>query len=292
MPELAEVAFYSKQWSIAVGQRVLAVELHPKSRVLRGCDLVLLESKLPKSRLDHGLTHGKQMLFHFSGGGWLGVHLGMTGKISAEAPSYVGERHDHLLLRMRRHTLVFHDPRQFGVIRFHSGRELPIWWQNLPPQPMDAAFTPALLSLVLQRHSRQPLKALLLDQRYFPGIGNWMADEVMWQLRLHPELPASRLLPKQVTALQRLLKKICNTALKTIGADWSDPPRTWLFHQRWEKGHHCPRCGSALVREEIRGRTACWCPVCQPSSQLPSGRKPSTPNVGRTHPEPTRREKR
>ncbi|MEX2579569.1 MAG: DNA-formamidopyrimidine glycosylase family protein [Verrucomicrobiales bacterium] len=48
-----------------------------------------------------------------------------------------------------------------------------------------------------------------------------------------------------------------------IGDDWNRPPDSWLFNHRWKDGHHCPRCGSELSRDDLRGRTTCWCPRCQ-----------------------------
>jgi formamidopyrimidine-DNA glycosylase len=264
MPELAEVAFYARQWAAARGRRVRRVELHANSRVFRGCDAVLLEEGLAGGKLVRAQTHGKQMLFEFSGDHWLGVHLGMTGELCVKVQPFEAGRHDHLVLHCADCALVFSDARQFGRVQFHAGKAPPSSWPAGTPQPMCAAFTPELVSAVLQRHARQPLKALLLDQCHFPGVGNWMADEVMWQLRLHPQTRAGSLDAKLARSLHRTLRKVCAVALETIGVDWSDPPRTWLFHHRWEKGHDCPRCGAGLTRDDVRGRTACWCPVCQP----------------------------
>jgi formamidopyrimidine-DNA glycosylase len=52
--------------------------------------------------------------------------------------------------------------------------------------------------------------------------------------------------------------------MQTIAVDWSDPPASWLMRHRWKDGGKCPRCGADLVRETLRGRTACWCSLCQP----------------------------
>lgn len=268
MPELAEAAFYAKQWETADRRAVRRVEPHAESRVFRGCDVVAMEDGLPGTRLLRAHTHGKQMLFEFSGDHWLGVHLGMTGELAVKPLPFEPGRHDHLVLQCTGHALVFTDPRQFGRILFHHGKTPPAEWLTLPPQPMDPAFTLERLTAVLRRHARQPLKALLLDQRHFPGIGNWMADEIMWQSRLHPQTPAGSLDRKHARTLHRTIRKVCDVALRTIGVDWSDPPRSWLFHHRWDKGHACPRCGTGLVRDDVRGRTACWCPECQPA-QLP-----------------------
>jgi formamidopyrimidine-DNA glycosylase len=264
MPELAEVFHYARQWEAGRNKPVLRVELHGKKRVFRGCDVYSLEHHIIGAKLVRAHTHGKQMLFEFTRGCWLGVHLGMTGELIVKAQPFDARKHDHLVLHLREQALVFTDPRQFGRIQFYHGKTPPPAWTTLPPQPMDAGFTLRRLQYILTRHARQPLKALLLDQRYFPGIGNWMADEVLWQAKIHPQTPVGSVNEKTAKMLHRTLRKVCTVSLKTVGADWGDPPGTWLFRHRWVKGGICPRCNAPLVREDLRGRTACWCPVCQP----------------------------
>lgn len=263
MPELAEVLYYSRRWASGIGDRIVSVAAHEKSRVFRECAVARLVHGLTGSKLKASHTHGKQMIFEFSGGRWLGVHLGMTGELSIKPMPYAPSKHDHLVLHTKSLALVFNDPRQFGKISYAESKSPPAWWRDLQPQPMEDEFTLELIVHILQRHSRQPLKALLLDQRYFPGIGNWMADEVMWQMKLPPHIAAGLLTEKQSRELWRTVRKVCEVALKTIGVDWSDPPKSWLFTHRWKRGNNCPRCGTELVHESLRGRTACWCVVCQ-----------------------------
>jgi formamidopyrimidine-DNA glycosylase len=266
MPELAEVFYFARRWDEGRSRPVRAVEAHENTRVFRGCDVKALCRGMAGSKLQRTRTHGKQMLFEFSGGHWLGIHLGMTGELSAQPEPHAPARHDHLVLRTKSLALVFSDPRQFGRVQFHEGKKAPEYWRSLPPQPMDKDFTRGLVARVLLRHARQPLKALLLDQRYFPGIGNWMADEVLWQAKLPPHVAAGALSGKQTGELWRALRKVCAVALKTVGKDWSDPPKSWLFSHRWGRNQHCPRCGGKLRHETVRGRTACWCPRCQGGS--------------------------
>ena len=263
MPELAEVAWYARQWDPGIGKRVVRTHVNARARVFRGEDAAAFQS-LCGRRLLRTETHGKQMLFVFSDGCWLGGHLGMTGELLAAPPPHEPEKHDHLVLHMEDAALVFRDPRMFGRWRLHTGAEPPEWWAVLPPQINSPQFTVAIVEQFLKRHARSPLKALLLDQAAFPGVGNWMADEAMWQLQLHPATPAGGV---DAAALHRALRLITRTALKTIGRDWSDPPRTWLFQHRWKAGGQCPRCAAELERGALRGRTACWCPVCQPAER-------------------------
>lgn len=191
------------------------------------------------------------------------MHLGMTGTLTAKPEPYEPTKHDHLVLYLPNSALIFTDPRKFGKIDYHHGPKPPEPWLKLPPNPLSIGFTLSLVTQALKRHSRTPLKMLLLNQTYFPGIGNWMADEIMWQLRLLPQTPAGSLNTKQTSALWRTIRKISAVSLETIGVNLSDPPVNWLFKCRWKKGLSCPRCNTTLVRETVSGRTACWCPNCQ-----------------------------
>jgi formamidopyrimidine-DNA glycosylase len=168
-------------------------------------------------------------------------------------------------------SLVYSDPRMFGRVRFAVGKEVPEWWRDLPASIVSPAFTHALVHGILHRGRRSPIKALLLDQTLFPGIGNWMADEIAWQIKILPGTRACDLTPVQENDLWRVTRAICRTALKTIGADRGEPPKNWLIHCRWQKRGRCPRDGTLLDHAAIAGRTTAWCPVCQkPASIRPT----------------------
>lgn len=278
MPELAEVEFYRKRWSAGHRSRVLAVLAHPHARVYRDCDSAKLARVLRSATLVGSAAAAKQMLFRFTGGGlprgatgWLGVHLGMSGELRVEPPDYSPQKHDHLALRQARRTLVFSDPRMFGAVLFSVGRDAPAWWTGIAPAIRSKDFTVAGVTQFLQRRRRAPIKAVLLMQARFPGIGNWMADEVLWRSAIHPKRPAGSLSVAEIRVLHRECRTVSRMALRTIaGAGGQLPPdlnvhipRTWLFRHRWEDGGRCPRTGAKLIREEIGGRTTCWSPARQ-----------------------------
>ena len=263
MPELAEVEFYRKQWDVGLGAKVLGVELHPGKRLFRGTDVVSLARHLSGERILGSEARGKQMAFRFSHGSWLAIHLGMTGKLRVEPPGFTAEKHDHLVLRQKERALVFSDPRQFGRVLFFHGQGEPVWWSKLPPALTSRKFTPDILRAVLQRHRKLAIKPTLLLQNYFPGVGNWMADEILWRARFHPRTPSGRLDTARVDVLWESIRFVCAGALKHVGKDYSDPPRGWLFHERWSGDGKCPRDETILKRETIGGRTTAWCPKCQ-----------------------------
>ncbi len=263
MPELAEVEYFRKRWDAGLGATITAVQLHGQKRIFRGTNARALKHRLVRQKLLRSEARGKQMLFRLSGGGWLGIHLGMSGKLRIEGAKFQSQKHDHLVLRQKERALVFSDTRQFGRVRFHHGKEPPDWWETSAPEIHSREFTSERMRDFVRRHARAPVKAVLLLQNGFPGIGNWMADEILWRARIRPALRASRLTTLQLAALLHATKFVARRALETLGKDDSDLPRSWLIHQRWKRDGICPRHHTALRRATIGGRTTAWCPSCQ-----------------------------
>jgi formamidopyrimidine-DNA glycosylase len=274
MPELAEVEFYRKRWHLAAhGERIIRIHAHRGKRLWRGVDYPGFERAVRGARLTSSAAAAKQMAFRFSSGAWLGIHLGMSGELSIAPPDHVPRRHDHLVLFTSRHALVFSDPRMFGRVLFHAGPTPPPWWTRVAPAVLSTGFTAVKVAEFLQRRSRAPVKAVLLMQEQFPGIGNWMADEILWRAGIHPARRAGTLDPAEARALWRTCRSVARQALSAIaGRGAALPadlnvgiPRTWLFWHRWQDGGRCPRSGQPLARATIGGRTTCWSPARQPS---------------------------
>lgn len=264
MPELAEVEFFRKQWHRGVGDRVLHVAAHPGKRIFRRVAVEELIALLPGTRLTQSEANGKRLLFRFSNDLWLGLHLGMTGKLSVAPPDFCPGKHDHLVLFQTKRALVFTDPRLFGCVRFAKGLMAPGWWTELPPSVSSAEFNRGWVNAFLLRHRKLPIKPALLLQSGFPGVGNWMADEILWRASIHPLTPCGSLTELQHRALWKSLRFVCRNALRSIGETFADPPRGWLFRERWNGGGKCPKHRVPLERQSIRGRTTAWCSVCQP----------------------------
>ncbi len=263
MPELAEVEFYRRQWDAGLRRTIERVALHGEKRLFRGGDPKRLAELIPGAKLLGSEARAKQMLFRFSKDLWLGVHLGMTGKLRSEPPDFGPGRHDHLVLFQKRQALVFTDPRMFGRVQFYEGRAVPPWWAKLPPAVTSPEFTVEVVRGFLQRRARLAVKAALLVQSAFPGVGNWMADEILWRARINPRAPCGRLTKARAEALWREAREVCRVAMETVAVDFSDPPPGWFYHERWSAAGICPRDGGALQTAQIGGRTTRWCPRCQ-----------------------------
>ncbi len=272
MPELAEAEFFRKRWHLAArGQTITAVLTHDGAKIFRGTNVPALRRALKGARFLDSETRAKQMLFHFSGGAWVGVHLGMSGDLRIEPVTHTPQKHDHLVLVMRKHALVFMDPRMFGRVQFHHGKTAPAWWTKIAPAILSKEFTGEAVATFLRRRARAPIKAVLLMQERFPGVGNWMADEILWRAAIHPARLAGSLSTAETNTLWRECRHVCQLALDTIAGkgNYLPPnlnvhiPKSWLFWHRWEDGGLCPKTKRPLARKEIGGRTTCWSPARQ-----------------------------
>jgi formamidopyrimidine-DNA glycosylase len=263
MPELAEVGYFRKRWDVGIGDRVIRVHLHADKRVFRNTNLPALQSQLVGAKLLRSEAHGKQMLFSFSKNIRLGIHLGMTGKLSVAPPDMEPGKHDHLILFQKLRALVFTDSRQFGRVFYHEGPTKPEWWAKIPAALHSEDFTETKLKEFLLRHPRLQLKGTLLLQSGFPGVGNWMADEILWRAGISPRTLGPTLSPARRRRLWKEIRYVCQEALRIVGNDFSDPPQGWLFHERWSRNGRCPIHKIPLRRAVVGGRTSAWCGQCQ-----------------------------
>ena len=78
------------------------------------------------------------------------------------------------------------------------------------------------------------MQSVLLDQKVAAGVGNWIADEVLYHAALHPEQPARSLTPDQLARLRLSMSMVVTTAcaaradaerFPTVGTSKYCPPR-------------------------------------------------------------------
>ena len=215
---------------------------------------------------------GKQLLLEMSSPPHLLGHFGMTGAfvIKGVAPLKFQEFKVHDAEWPPRFTkleltfggdvrLAFCDPRRLGRLRLRSDPEHQDPWRALAPDalldlPSIGAFTDFLAG------TSSVIKALLLDQnKLVSGVGNWVADEVLFQAGIHPESPCDTLSENQVAALHTALQDVLTTAV-SCNANASGFPDTWLFHYRWGKGANGTKVpganGGAISFSTVGGRTS------------------------------------
>lgn len=107
------------------------------------------------------------------------------------------------------------------------------------------------------------LKGVLLDQSFAAGVGNWIADEVLYQAGIDPRRRADSLSRDETERLRRRLGAVVRRAVK-VDADKNRFPRSWLFHHRWGKnGDARTERGERIRFTTVAGRTTAWVPSAQ-----------------------------
>lgn len=159
--------------------------------------------------------------------------------------------------------LAFTDPRRLARVRLVRSPESEPPVSELGPDALlELPPLPSFEALLAGRSTA--IKALLLDQSFLAGIGNWVADEVLYQARLHPETAAHALDKPSVAALHGAIRSVLEHAV-SVGADSAKFPSTWLFHSRWGKGKGPAKTsdGKAITFVTVGGRTSAVVPSVQ-----------------------------
>lgn len=174
--------------------------------------------------------------------------------------------------------VAFVDPRRLARIRLvdcdaDKIRDTSPLKENGPDPVIDKdLLTVEWLTALLQR-KRVPVKALLLDQANISGVGNWVADEVLYQARIHPEQYSNTFDDKQIKSLHDALTSVCTTAVETL-ADSKQFPEDWIMKYRWDKGKKDANVlpnGEKIVHLKVGGRTSAIVPSRQKKTAAVAG---------------------
>ena len=294
MPELPEAEAQRRLLDrCVVGQTIERVETKEQGGGARDgqIDDKVLDgdvASLAGARVVAAKRKGKQLWLELDKGKTkhcLLIHLGMTGScvIKGEAPpSYKAfsiddafpPKYTKLEMIMNDGTrLAYCDPRRFGRVKLRGAE--PEELAALAPDALEAPAVAAMRQILGGKSA--PIKAVLLDQSAVVcGIGNWVADEVLFMSRIHPATAAAALSADQVKALRAAIVNVCKTACDA-NADSEQFPATWLFHHRWAKmttGSIASPIGR-IHFDTIGGRTTAFLPDVQKKTGGKPAAKPS-----------------
>lgn len=258
MPELPEVETIVRELAPRItGRHILSLEIR-HHRIVRYCREDIA-SAVAGSRIEEVARHGKFLLIRLNRG-WLTIHLGMTGQLLVgAAPS----PHTRAIFQLDDATLLYDDIRMFGSIEWSVE---PVRTTRLGP---DALQSSMLDSSLLRR--RSPIKAVLLNQAVFAGVGNIYADEALFRAGIHPRRRADRISPARAAALVTTIRELLAEAVEHRGSSVSDyvdtEGRRGSFQDRHRvydrEGKPCVRCGAPIRRIVVAQRGTHYCPKCQ-----------------------------
>jgi formamidopyrimidine-DNA glycosylase len=248
MPELPEAERARKALETVLGRRIAAVDDHD-TYVSRPHAPGEIAAALVGHQFVSAHRRGKFLWLETEDGPTLGLHLGMAGRIALEGPGEVP--------RWDRFAVEFEDGSRFALRdKRRLGRAV------LNPDFSHVGPDAAEVSRDEFRQrigtGRAPIKARLLDQKWISGVGNLLADQILWQARIAPTRTVDTLSTEELDRLRRELRSAVRSAIRRGGA------HTGAFIPARDPEGACPRCGhTPLSRARIGGRTTYWCPVCQ-----------------------------
>ncbi|KAK4959325.1 hypothetical protein LTR10_004129 [Elasticomyces elasticus] len=307
MPEIGEVArivHYIRKH--LVGRTVKTCEAFTDDIVYGkvGCSSSAFQSHVAGRKVVGADRQGKYFYMLFDKAPHAVMHFGMTGwmKFDVEDSAYYkkavvpddgGKKEEDWPPKYMKFLLkceadgereaveaAFVDPRRLARIRLvdceaddirnHS----PLKENGPDPVRDKEVVTVEWLSQLLKR-KKVPVKALLLDQANISGVGNWVADEIMYQARLHPEQYSYTFSDEQIESLHKALMDVCTLAVET-NADSSQFPETWLMKHRWNKGKKGAEAnvlpnGEKIVHVTVGGRTSAIVPSVQKKTAAAAG---------------------
>lgn len=201
------------------------------------------------------------------------IQPGMTGSMFVKrrlAPEDVRYGVLKVLLDDGR-TFIYHDVRRLGTIRWVDQAGWDQFSSAIGPEPLDPAFTPAVLGLALGR-SKAAVKKVIMDQKHLAGVGNIYANEALFSAGIDPSRPANTVMPRESHLLHHHIVRILRNAINASGTTIRDyrtgtgEPGTFQgkldVYDR--EGEPCRRCGTILAgTHSIDARITVFCYRCQ-----------------------------
>ncbi len=261
MPEMIEVdAYRALAQRTALDRPIASVEAPDAWYLKRGLTVEAL-SVLIGTHFSAARRRGKLLVLETAApdgapGPVLGLRFGMSGRLLVDGVAGVASLRyasNEPLEKYDRFGVTFSDG---GHLRVRDPRRL----GGVQVDPREAALGHDAADITLGQldralaGSRAPLKARLMDQARVAGVGNLIADEVLWRASLSPERAAGSLTPAEVRRLHRHLRAALREMTARGGSHTGD-----LMDSR-RPGGVCPKDGRPLRRDTVGGRTTWWCP--------------------------------
>lgn len=246
MPELPEAERARLALEAALGRKIVGVDDND-TYVSRPHQPGEIAAALVGETFASAQRRGKFIWLETDEGPTLGLHLGMAGRIVVDPENTSGW--DRFSVRFSDGGgFTLRDKRRLGRAVLNPD------YTHVGP---DAAEVSRKDFHHLIGRGRAPIKARLLDQGAIAGVGNLLADEALWQARIDPRRRTGELTGEELDRLRRAVRSSVRSAIRKGGA------HTGRFIAARERDGVCPRCGHALERARVGGRTTYWCPVCQ-----------------------------
>ncbi len=214
----------------------------------------------------------KWLLFDLNNDGHLISHLGMSGswQISRERKNLL-HGHIELIDRSQNLVLTYVDPRRFGHFYIVNQESFDEKLSTIPKDVGDESFDENTIAELFFCYPYKPIKPFLLDQKAFPGVGNYMASEICARAGILPTRLTGNISAEEILKIKQAIKVVIDGAVETKGTTFSGGYRD-ATGSKGEGVKHlvvfyqslCQQCRQTkVIKINLKGRGTYYCPHCQ-----------------------------
>ncbi|NSM56730.1 bifunctional DNA-formamidopyrimidine glycosylase/DNA-(apurinic or apyrimidinic site) lyase [Wolbachia endosymbiont of Atemnus politus] len=214
---------------------------------------------------------GKYIIWHTDNDIAITIHLGMSGKLIYAEDNQVQNKHDHVIFLFSDNTsIVFNDPRRFGLVIVLNKEQKVSFFSNLGIEPLIDEFNGGYLQKLL-KNRKANVKSALMDNKLIVGIGNIYASESLFRARISPLRSAKDLTYRECEKLATEIKNTLSDAIAAGGStlkDYAQPSGSVGYFQNsfyvyGKVQKPCKVCNNIITLIRQNGRSTYFCNACQ-----------------------------
>ncbi len=228
------------------------------------------------------LTRGKTIGAAHARGKWLFLPLDpgyvlllgeCGGKVLYRLPGSQVPKKYHLYLVFEDDSFLTAMTQMWGAMElYEQGAEQERQYvKGMRPTPIEPEFTLDYFSALINglvAEKKQSAKGLLTQDQTIPGLGNSIAQDILFRARLHPRHPLDELDEDQ---RRRLYQAVLDTVQEVIDKGgrydevdlYDNPGRYVRIMDKNAAGGPCPDCTSTIQKIQYLGGACYFCPSCQ-----------------------------
>lgn len=270
MPELPFIEILAENLSARIlGRRIESFRVRQPALL----QTAMLPESIAGEYLSLARREGKYLILETESRRTIVIHLMRLGRIELAEP---GEGRGRALPKNVSAAIALEDGSEIRLVEHGTEKRARLWLvedpadvagvASLGPDPTRGTLTRERFVAALRAESRQ-LKTFLTDQRAIAGIGNGLADEILWEARLSPLQLTDRISDGEAEGLHEAVLRVPAAQVERLreSAAGALPKREPVEHYAVHDhaGAACPRCGTAIARISYADRDTFYCPGCQ-----------------------------
>jgi formamidopyrimidine-DNA glycosylase len=290
MPEIPEMELYKRNLNSTIqGKRISEIWVYRSKSI--NYEPEVFQKQLTHTMITSVDRMGKYLIFNLSNELKLLAHMMLDGRLYyLTRKNSLLERSDFedaddlrkkvaglsgkpsVVIEFEEGSLLFFCRLTLGYLRLYSEKELEPILSELGPDPLKPGFRGDEFSQLLGKASqRGRIKPWLMQQKNISGVGNAYSNESLFGAGILPTRIIETISPSDRLKLFGALREVLEESIR-CGGDMEEPFTpddhfTGGFNPHFQvyerAGKPCVRCGTPIIKEEIGGRNAFYCPQCQ-----------------------------